>query len=324
MKTSLNYPNAGEVLKELRENTPAYWRVELEYPAWISVTHSSFISDTQDISLGNSDSFWGWNDQLQHGDNMEGVTDTAEIVRLFWEQVAEIYPELLKGYASPFCNACGTRHDVGDCDLEIDEELENFPTTCPDFVEHPHILTSGDYCYTCRIASASENLLPIAEDLIRAGVKRVRIEQTGGFCMVIFCYSESNESAICINEEVILYSSNLEDDEGEEVIAYCETETPEEWRALCVALTLENLYRLDEVKERAELKEYEVQVSINAFAYVVVKAENEENAEEVASELPRNAWSIDYDFSSRDDFQVREMDGEGGYMTAEDRHNSKN
>ena len=79
-----------------------------------------------------------------------------------------------------------------------------------------------------------------------------------------------------------------------------------------------------DVPEDAGLKEYEVQVSINSFAYIVVLAKDEEHAEEVADSKPWSEWKLDTDFSSADSLQVREMDGEGGYMTAEERANSKN
>ena len=75
--------------------------------------------------------------------------------------------------------------------------------------------------------------------------------------------------------------------------------------------------------EQEELKEYEVVVSINSFAYIVVLAKDEEHAEEVADSKPWSEWKLDTDFSSADTFEVREMDGEGGYMTAEERLNSQ-
>ena len=78
------------------------------------------------------------------------------------------------------------------------------------------------------------------------------------------------------------------------------------------------------IAENAGLKEYEVQVSINSFAYIVVLAKDEEHAEEVADSKSWSEWKLDTDFSSADTFQVREMDGEGGYMTSEERANAKN
>ena len=76
------------------------------------------------------------------------------------------------------------------------------------------------------------------------------------------------------------------------------------------------------LEQEEELKEYEVQVNINSFAYIVVLAKDEEHAEEVADSKSWGEWKLDTDFSSADTFQVREMDGEGGYMTAEERLNS--
>ena len=77
------------------------------------------------------------------------------------------------------------------------------------------------------------------------------------------------------------------------------------------------------LEQEEELKEYEVQVNINSFAYIVVLAKDEEHAEEVADSKSWGEWKLDTDFSSADTFQVREMDGEGGYMTTEERANSR-
>jgi len=86
-------------------------------------------------------------------------------------------------------------------------------------------------------------------------------------------------------------------------------------------------YFVKVTNERKGLKEYEVQVSLNAFAYQVIFAKSEEEAEELARAKPLNVsagWKFDTDYNSIGEFQVREMDGEGGYMTAEERANFKN
>ena len=93
------YPNAGEVLKELRETLFPFWRVELEYGDWVSVSHRAFISDDQTIAFGTVNGYWAFNDtnadEVTGG--MEGIYDPKEIVRSFWSQVSKFYPELLKG-----------------------------------------------------------------------------------------------------------------------------------------------------------------------------------------------------------------------------------
>ena len=79
--------------------------------------------------------------------------------------------------------------------------MSQIPTTCTDFVEHPHMkettFTSAKTgetikriagCYSCQEASASEyqGTSQIAKALVKAGIQNVQVEQTGGFTMVVY------------------------------------------------------------------------------------------------------------------------------------------
>jgi len=92
----------------------------------------------------------------------------------------------------------------------------NLPKTCPEFVEHPHIVENkiydmnGNYketrrggCYTCQVALASEEqgTTEIASALMDAGIHNVEVEQTGGFCMAVYVYGETQTVNICANKE---------------------------------------------------------------------------------------------------------------------------
>lgn len=74
------------------------------------------------------------------------------------------------------------------------------PTTCPDFVSHPHIV-EGRGCYTCQTASASEQqgTSQIAEHLRALGIP-CDVDQTGGFTMCVYIKT-GDESYIYANAE---------------------------------------------------------------------------------------------------------------------------
>ena len=50
MNTKTQYPTTETVLRYFEDNAPAYWRISYEYPDFIGVWHSAFISDEQFIS----------------------------------------------------------------------------------------------------------------------------------------------------------------------------------------------------------------------------------------------------------------------------------
>jgi hypothetical protein len=91
------------------------------------------------------------------------------------------------------------------------------PTTCPDFVSHPHLVETKSIfkdkdgntfedvrmrgCYRCQEASASEEqgTTAIAEALIALGIS-ADVHQTGGFTMCVYIKT-GEESYIYANAE---------------------------------------------------------------------------------------------------------------------------
>jgi hypothetical protein len=91
------------------------------------------------------------------------------------------------------------------------------PTTCPDFVSHPHLVETKSIfkdkngntvedvrmrgCYRCQEASASEEqgTTAIAEALIALGIP-ADVHQTGGFTMCVYVKT-GDESYIYANAE---------------------------------------------------------------------------------------------------------------------------
>ena len=92
------YPAVEIVLNEMQKNTPEGWKVTHEYPDNIGVCCDSFTSDSHFIMLGDTNGFYLFNDEMGEvvGD-MEKITNPAEIVASFWEQLKKFYPDLLKG-----------------------------------------------------------------------------------------------------------------------------------------------------------------------------------------------------------------------------------
>lgn len=74
------------------------------------------------------------------------------------------------------------------------------PATCPDFVEHPHLI-DGRGCYTCQTSLASEEqgTSAIALELRALGVP-CDVHQTGGFTMCVYIKT-GDESYIYSNDE---------------------------------------------------------------------------------------------------------------------------
>ena len=119
------------------------------------------------------------------------------------------------------------------------------PTTCPDFVSHPHIVevtrrykdSEGNttreekkqgYCYTCQEASASETqgTSAIAEALIALGIP-ADVHQTGGFTMCVYVKT-GEESYIYANVEQATHYCCDETDIGDAVAFYDLDQTPQE------------------------------------------------------------------------------------------------
>ena len=103
----------------------------------------------------------------------------------------------------------------------------NLPTTCPDFVAHPHIVEQkifsidGEYketrkggCYRCQIALASEDqgTTALMSSLLDLGIS-CDVHQTGGFTMCVYIKT-GDTSYIYANSEGFGMYENEEDYEG--------------------------------------------------------------------------------------------------------------
>jgi hypothetical protein len=107
----------------------------------------------------------------------------------------------------------------------------NLPTTCPDFVSHPHKVetkfiwtdkegnkreeTKMSGCYTCQMALASEEqgTTALMSALMDADIA-CEVVQTGGFCMCVYIKLE-DDSFIYANTEGFGIYANGEDYEPE-------------------------------------------------------------------------------------------------------------
>ena len=92
------------------------------------------------------------------------------------------------------------------------------PTTCPDFVEHPH-LVDGRNCYTCvaSLCSEEQGTSAIAEELIALGIPAT-VHQTGGFTMCVYIKTGTDfTSYIYANTEGFGMYKNEDDYEPENV-----------------------------------------------------------------------------------------------------------
>jgi hypothetical protein len=111
------------------------------------------------------------------------------------------------------------------------------PTTCKDFVSHPHIV-NGRGCYTCQEASASEaqGTSAIAQALIALGIP-ADVHQTGGFTMCVYVKT-GDESYIYANEEGF---SMYQDEECEGIMHtdWANAESTPEAKAEGIRQTLE-------------------------------------------------------------------------------------
>jgi len=110
------------------------------------------------------------------------------------------------------------------------------PTTCKDFVSHPHIV-NGRGCYTCQEASASEiqGTTAIAEALIALGIP-ADVHQTGGFTMCVYVKT-GEESYIYANDEGFSFYKDTEC-EGWANCSFAESETTPEKKAKAIQTTM--------------------------------------------------------------------------------------
>ena len=54
------------------------------------------------------------------------------------------------------------------------------------------------------------------------------------------------------------------------------------------------------------MKKYEVSAQVNSFIWTIVEAENQEEAEAKARAIHFEYWKLDTDYSTAEDFEVRE------------------
>ena len=102
----------------------------------------------------------------------------------------------------------------------------NLPTTCDDFVAHPHKKENG-YCYQCQMALASEEqgTTALASALLDLDIC-CDVQQTGGFTMCVYIKT-GDESYIFANDEGFSFYCG-EDCEGLQEFDYREQMTPKE------------------------------------------------------------------------------------------------
>jgi hypothetical protein len=84
------------VLNATQETAPEGWTVSHEYPDCVGVSHPTFTND-EFIMFGDVNGFFAFNDCLNVCGDMEELTDAQEIAKSFWQQIAKIYPNLVKG-----------------------------------------------------------------------------------------------------------------------------------------------------------------------------------------------------------------------------------
>jgi len=84
------------------------------------------------------------------------------------------------------------------------------PTTCPDFVSHPHLI-EGRNCYTCvaSLCSEEQGTSAIAEALIAIGIP-ADVHQTGGFTMCVYVKTGEKSYIYANNEGFSLFCGDEE------------------------------------------------------------------------------------------------------------------
>lgn len=99
-------------------------------------------------------------------------------------------------------------------------------------------------CYQCQVSYVSERdgLNDLALALQDAGIE-CNIEQTGGFCMVVYVYSADKKKALTLTTDAIGFEPDVE--EGmEEWVDLTPQDAQGEAIPLLVELTKKNLWRI--------------------------------------------------------------------------------
>ena len=71
------------------------------------------------------------------------------------------------------------------------------------------------YLERTKSASEEQGTEAISEALTKAGIKNT-VEQTGGFCMVVFVYSEDEKKALLVSATGLTFSPNLDEYDNEQ------------------------------------------------------------------------------------------------------------
>ncbi len=161
-----------------------------------------------------------------------------------------------------FCGACGEQYDPTTeqdengfhlseiCGANDEETWANLPTTCPDFVSHPHIVEQkiytmdGEYketrkggCYTCQTALASEEqgTTALMSALLDLSIP-CDVHQTGGFTMCVYIKT-GDESYVYANAEGFAFYKD-ENCDGWANYYFAESENTPQAKAKAIAQTM--------------------------------------------------------------------------------------
>jgi hypothetical protein len=134
------------------------------------------------------------------------------------------------------CVACIKEDTNKAWGIDSEETWANLPTTCPDFVSHPHIV-NGRGCYTCQVAQASEEQGTTALMSALLDIKiPCDVHQTGGFTMCVYIKT-GDESYIYANAEgFALYCD--ENCDGWSHYEFSESENTPQAKAKAIAQTM--------------------------------------------------------------------------------------
>lgn len=158
--------------------------------------------------------------------------------------------------ALPFgviCEECANEIESSKKDTNEEETWANLPTTCPDFVSHPHLVetkrifkdkdgnTVEDVrmsgCYTCQIAAASEGqgTTALMSALLDLGMT-CDVHQTGGFTMCVYIKT-GDESYVYANAEGFAFYKD-ENCDGWANYEFKESENTPKAKAQAIAQTM--------------------------------------------------------------------------------------
>jgi hypothetical protein len=103
----------------------------------------------------------------------------------------------------------------------------NLPTTCDDFVAHPHKKENGCYCYQCQFALASEEqgTTSLASALLDLDIC-CEVHQTGGFTMCVYIKTGEDSYIYSSDEGFSFYCDD--ECEGLQEFDFRDTMTPKE------------------------------------------------------------------------------------------------